>query len=101
MLNLVNEEKIKRNFSRNIRYLRLSRTPKLSQQMLARILGITVRSISRYESANCLPPSYVLTAMAAYFGYTTEELFSDKLPIMKGCEIYNENVSSVNQTPYT
>ena len=100
-MNLTNEDIIKKNFSRNIRYLRLSRTPKLSQKMLARILGVTVRSISRYESANCLPPSYVLAAMATYFGYTTEELLSDKLPVWKGSELYNENLTSGNQAPDT
>ena len=100
-MNLMNEQRIKMNFSRNIRYLRLSRTPKLSQQMFARILGVTVRSISRYESAICLPPTHVLASMARYFGYTTEELLSEKLPIMKGSELNNENLTSDTQTPNT
>ncbi|MBR2037017.1 MAG: helix-turn-helix transcriptional regulator [Lachnospiraceae bacterium] len=100
-MNLTNEDIIKKNFSRNIRYLRLSRTPKLSQKMLARILGVTVRSISRYESADCLPTSYVLVTMATYFGYTTDELLSEKLPFMKGSERYNENLTSGNQAQNT
>ena len=99
MPSLIDEQTIMRNFSKNIRYLRLSKTPKLSQQTLARILGITVRSISRYETASCLPPTYILASMARYFGYTTEELLSEKLPIMKGCEFNNENLSSGDQTP--
>lgn len=99
MSNLVNEQTMLQNFSRNIRYLRLCRSPKLSQQTLARILGITRQSISRYESASCLPPTYVLTCMAKYFGYTTEELLSEKIPLMKGGERYSENLTSSNQTP--
>ena len=99
MKDLVNEQEILMNCSRNLRYLRLSRFPKLSQQMLGRILGVTRQSISRYESAPCLPPTYILASMARYFGYTTEELLSEKLPIMKGCEFNNENLSSGDQTP--
>lgn len=99
MKDLVNEQEILMNCSRNLRYLRLSRFPKLSQQMLGRILGVTRQSISRYETASCLPPTYILASMARYFGYTTEELLSEKLPIMKGCEFYNENLSSGDQAP--
>ena len=96
---IVNEEQMCINLARNIRYLRLIRKPPLSQSMLAQRVGTTKCTISKYEAAHYLPPPHILIAMAEYFGYTTEELLSDKLPIMKGCEIYNENVSSVNQTP--
>ena len=81
---LVNEETLKNNLARNMRYLRLSRNPCLSQAMLANKLGVTQKSINRYENAVNLPPAHVLIAMARYFGYTTEELLLDTLPDKKG-----------------
>lgn len=81
---LVNEEELKRNLARNIRYLRLSKTPRMSQVTLAQKLGVTRKSITRYETACNLPPVHVLMGMANYFGYTAEELLSEKLPAKKG-----------------
>ena len=98
---MLNEEQMCINLARNIRYLRLTRKPPLSQSMLAQRVGTTKCTISKYESAYYLPPAHILIAMARYFGYTTEELLSDKLPVWKGSELYNENLTSGNQTPDT
>ena len=66
--------------ARNLRYLRISRSPCLSQKMLAKKLGVTQKSISRYENAKCLPPTHVLVALAGEFGLTTDALFMERPP---------------------
>ena len=80
----VNENCLKQNLARNMRDLRLSRTPRISQTMLANKLGVSQRSISKYETAVLLPPPYVLVAMAKCFGITIDELLSETLPDKKG-----------------
>ena len=80
----VNENCLKPNLARNMRYLRLSRNPRISQTMLANKLGVSQRSISKYETAVLLPPPYVLVAMAKCFGITIDELLSETLPDKKG-----------------
>lgn len=52
--------------------------------MLANKLGVSQRSISKYETAVLLPPPYVLVAMAKCFGITIDELLSETLPDKKG-----------------
>ena len=80
----VNENCLKQNLARNMRYLRLSRNPRISQTMLANKLGVSQRSISKYETAVLLPPPSVLVAMAKCFGITIDELLSETLPDKKG-----------------
>ncbi len=80
----VNEDYLKQNLARNVRYLRLNRSPRISQTMLANKLGVTQSSISKYESAVLLPPPHILVAMAQCFGFTTDELLSETLPGKKG-----------------
>ena len=80
----VNEDYLKQNLARNVRYLRLNRSPRISQTMLANKLGVTKSSISKYESAVLLPPPHILVAMAQCFGFTTDELLSETLPGKKG-----------------
>lgn len=74
------ELQLKNCLARNLRCLRMSRSPCLSQKTLARKLGVTQKSISRYENANCLPPAHVLVALAEEFGLATDELFMENLP---------------------
>ena len=80
----INEDKMKQNLARNMRYLRTSKSPRISQQMLANKLGVTQKSISKYESGEILPPLHILVAMAQCFGFTTDELLSETLPGKKG-----------------
>ena len=47
---IVDEEQLKQNLARNLKHLRISRKPYLSQQMLAKKLEVTQKSISRYET---------------------------------------------------
>jgi len=74
------ELQLKNCLARNLRCLRMSRSPCLSQKTLARKLGVTQKSISRYENANCLPPAHVLVALAEEFGLATDELFMEDPP---------------------
>lgn len=80
----INEDKMKQNLARNMRYLRMSESPRISQTMLANKLGVTQKSISKYESGEMLPPLPILVAMAQSFGFTADELLSETLPGKKG-----------------
>ncbi len=76
------EQQLRNCLARNLRYLRMSRIPCLSQKMLARKLGVTQKSISRYENAKYLPPTHVLVALADEFGLAMDELFMEHLPML-------------------
>ena len=73
------EQRLRLRLARNLRRLRLSHSPCLSQKALAKKLGVTQKSISRYENALCLPPAHVLIALAEEFGLTTDALFMEPL----------------------
>lgn len=91
----IKEDQLKQNLARNLRYLREGRKPYLSQQMLAKKLEITQKSISRYENGISLPPAHVLVAMADLFGLTTDALFMAELPNnnQKEGNTTNENIT--------
>ncbi len=91
----VKEDQLKQNLARNLRYLREGRKPYLSQQMLAKKLEVTQKSISRYENGISLPPAHVLVAMADLFGLTTDALFMAELPNnnQKEGNTTNENIT--------
>ncbi|MFG6320194.1 MAG: helix-turn-helix domain-containing protein [Lachnospiraceae bacterium] len=95
----VREDQLKQNFARNLRYLREGRKPYLSQQMLAKKLEVTQKSISRYENGISLPPAHVLVAIAELFGLTTDALFMAELPEnmdKKEGNTTNENITYGN-----
>ena len=83
---LVDEETLKTNLARNLQYLRKKEGSALSQEVLARKIGVTCKSISRYETGICLPPCHVLAALGRYYGYTMDELLAARLPGKKGRE---------------
>lgn len=91
----IKEDQLKQNLARNLRYLREGRKPYLSQQMLAKKLEVTQKSISRYENGISLPPAHVLVAMADLFGLTTDALFMAQLPNnnQKEGNTTNENIT--------
>lgn len=74
------EQELRMRLAENLRCLRMARMPALSQKRLADKLGVTQKSISRYETAKSLPPAHVLVAMAELFGLTTDTLFMEDLP---------------------
>ena len=91
----IKEDQLKQNLAKNLRYLREGRKPYLSQQMLAKKLEVTQKSISRYENGISLPPAHVLVEMADLFGLTTDALFMAELPNnnQKEGNTTNENIT--------
>jgi DNA-binding XRE family transcriptional regulator len=79
-MNYQKEQQLRNCLARNLRYLRMSRSPCFSQKMLAKKLGVTQKSISRYENAKCLPPTHVFVALTEEFGLAMDELFMERLP---------------------
>lgn len=92
----MDEEKLKINLAENIRFLRLTRNPRITQAELAKKLGITQKSISNYEQARYLPPTYILAAIAELFHLSLDELLSP-LPGKKGRVKPNENLTYNHQ----
>ena len=70
----------------------LRKEQNMTQAELAEKLGITQKSISNYEQARCLPPTYVLAAIADLFHLSLDELLSP-LPGKKGRVKKNENLT--------
>lgn len=95
---VINEKHLKDNFAVNLRYLRLRNTPRISQAMLARIIGSSQRSISNYEKAYHLPPTHVLAALAKYFGLTMDELMMERVPESPSVpQIYTKEEGTTNE----
>ena len=82
----MDEEKLRRNLAQNMRYLRKQKRPRMSQTMLANKLGVTQKSISRYENEVSLPPLHILAGLAECFGFSMDDLLSAELPGRKGRE---------------
>lgn len=77
---MINEQRLRNALARNMRYLRLLKNPHISQLALARSIGTTQKSISRYERGEAMPPLCILVAIAEYYGYTVDELLQEKMP---------------------
>lgn len=54
----VNENCLKQNLARNMRYLRLSRNPRISQTMLANKLGVS-QEVSLNNETDCIAASTI------------------------------------------
>ena len=67
------------NFPRNLKYLRLSKNPPISQEALARILKTTQNSISSYETGTNLPPASFLLQLSWYAHVSVDDLLSKDL----------------------
>lgn len=57
-----------------LKKLRIDRN--VSQQDLADLIGVSIRSLSRYENGSSLPTVDAAIKLAAYYGLSVEELFS-------------------------
>lgn len=75
----ITEEDMLDIFSANIHYLRKLPRWNLSQKTLARILHIPTKSYRKYELGGGFLPVFVVYHLAVYFGYTMEELLTEKL----------------------
>ncbi len=65
------------NIGQTIRKLRLSMN--ISQETLARALGVTVQSISKWETQKALPEIMLLPKIAHYFDVTIDSLFGESI----------------------
>lgn len=66
-------------FSQNLRYLRLLRSPKLSQEKLAKKLGVSRGTYAHYERGTRMPPVWFVLNTANYFNVAIESLLNDPM----------------------
>ena len=67
------------NFPHNLKYLRLSKKPPISQEALAQRLGTTQKCISQYEKGNCLPSVAFVLQLAQYSHIPVDDLLCKDL----------------------
>jgi len=77
-------------FACNLKRLRLSLFPRMSQARLAGKLGVTRNTYAGYESGKRLPPAWFVSCTADYFKVTVDELIGQELEKEK---IYYENLT--------
>ena len=80
-------------FACNLKHLRLSLFPRMSQTRLANELGVTRNTYAGYESGKRLPPAWFVCCTADYFKVTVDELIGQELEKEK---IFNENLTHSN-----
>lgn len=68
-------------FSLNLRRLRLSRQPRLSQERLAQKLGVSRATYAKYEQGRRMPPAWFVFSTANYFGVAAEDIFASRLKL--------------------
>lgn len=61
-------------FPHNLKYLRLSKKPPLSQETLAKKLGTSQKCISLYESGDYLPSVVFVLQLALYSHVSVDDL---------------------------
>ena len=66
------------SFSVKLRRLRLGRTPHLSQERVARNLGVSRDTYANYESGRNTAPFWFACAAASYFGVPLDELTDEE-----------------------
>lgn len=66
-------------FAVNLRKLRLTKSPRLSQARLAKKLGISRNTYASYESGKRLPPAWFVYNTANYFDVAIEELIGQEM----------------------
>lgn len=71
-------------FSQNLRFLRLLRSPRLSQERLAKKLGVCRNTYAQYEMGTRLPPAWFVFNTANYFHVTVESLLGEQMKFKKG-----------------
>ena len=77
-------------FACNLKRLRLSLFPRMSQARLAGKLGVTRNTYAGYESGKRLPPAWFVSCTADYFKVPVDELIGQELEKEK---IYYENLT--------
>ena len=59
----------------NEKIAELRKRKNITQEELARALGVTNQAVSKWESSQCCPDISLIPEIADYFGVTTDELF--------------------------
>lgn len=76
----INDQILKSNIAYNIRYLRYSTYPRMSQAALANKLGTARTNVRNYENALHFPPVYILAELSELFHISTDSLIFCRLP---------------------
>ena len=66
-------------FACNLKRLRLSLFPRMSQARLAKKLGVTRNTYAGYESGKRLPPAWFVCCTADFFKVAVDELIGQEL----------------------
>ena len=66
-------------FACNLKRLRLSLFPRMSQARLAKKLGVTRNTYAGYESGKRLPPAWFVCCTADYFKVAVDELIGQEI----------------------
>ena len=90
----IKESELTNHLSKNLKQLRLSKNPPLSQERLANNLGTTREAISRFEQGNRIPTVCTLLNLSRFFQIPMEDLLL-KSPDAGGSET-NEDITSSN-----
>lgn len=75
----VSEAQVRQYLAENLSYLRHTKSPKLSQKAVARILNLPTKTIMNYENGRVSPMAYAVLCLASYYGCTVEELLTKNL----------------------
>lgn len=67
------------NFPKNLKYLRLSKRPPISQETLAKKLGTSRKYISHYERGDYLPSLVFVLRLALYTHVSVDDLLCKDL----------------------
>lgn len=75
----ISEPEARRILAQNLRFLRRCSKQRISQKAFARILRFPLKTIRNYESGRTSPLAYDVYRLSVYYGYTMEELLTEKL----------------------
>ena len=64
-------------FARRLKELRLSRSPRLSQERLAQRLQVSRATLANYEAGRVAIPMWFVCAAAEYFGVPVSEFMKE------------------------
>ena len=65
-------------FAKRLKELRLSKSPRLSQERLARRLKVSRATLANYETGRVAIPMWFVCAAAEYFGVPVFEFVEDR-----------------------
>ncbi|MFI3326501.1 MAG: helix-turn-helix transcriptional regulator [Clostridia bacterium] len=66
-------------FAENLKMLRYSRTPKISQKEISRKLGVSRSTYAKYESGVRVPPAWFALSAANYYHIDLDDILSKSM----------------------